>query len=108
MKRLNILLAALLLVPVLSFAKENTIPIGCKSASDIPGDFVNRCALAGGDETRCSGGTPMCCKKDGQGGTHCYDNPDDVKRRGPRVGLPGQTPPPTILPSPGTPKTAPT
>ena len=106
MKRLNILLAALLLVPVSSFAKDNTIPIGCKSASDVPADFVNKCALAGGDETRCSGGTPMCCKKQADGGTHCYDNPDDVKRKAPRAGT-GQPTPGTVSPGTGTPKTAP-
>jgi hypothetical protein len=107
MKRLNILLAVLLLVPALSFAKDNTTPIGCKSASDIPGDFVNKCALAGGDETRCSGGTPMCCKKDGKGGTHCYDNPDDVKRKGPKASGASQPTPGTVAPTPGMPKTAP-
>jgi hypothetical protein len=106
MKRLNILLAVLLLVPVLGFAKNNTTPIGCKSASDIPADFVNKCALAGGDETRCSGSTPMCCKTDSNG-TRCYDDPNDVKRKGPKAGLPGQTTPSTVSPNPSAPKTAP-
>jgi hypothetical protein len=62
-----------------SSARDN-IPTGCTSSSQIPGDFVNKCALAGGDEVRCSGSTPMCCKTTSEG-THCYDNPDDVKGR---------------------------
>jgi len=105
MKHLNTLLAVLLLIPVLGMAKDNTTPIGCKSASDIPADFVNKCALAGGDETRCSGSTPMCCKTDSNG-TRCYDDPNDVKRKAPRAGT-GQPTPGTVSPGTGAPKTAP-
>lgn len=104
MKRLNTLLAVLLLVPALGFAKDNTVPIGCKTANDIPGDFVNKCALAGGTETRCSGGTPMCCKKQADGSMHCYDDPNDVKRKAPRAAT-GQPTPGTLAPA--APKTAP-
>lgn len=76
--------------------------IGCTRPNQVPEDFVNKCALAGGSEVRCSGNTPMCCRKEGDT-THCYDNIDDMKRGGrPGARQPGGS---NRLAPPGAPKT---
>jgi hypothetical protein len=104
--RLKALLVVLLLVPALGFAKDNTVPVGCKSVNDVPGDFYNKCLLNGGDEVRCSGSTPMCCKTDSNG-TRCYDTPEDVARKGKTTAPHGQPTPGTVAPGSSAPQTAP-
>ena len=80
------------------FALQNNVTGSCTNKNDVPGDFVNKCALAGGSEVRCSSGTAMCCIKNAAG-THCYDNTDDVKRKGPKAGA-GQPTPGRLAPAP--------
>jgi hypothetical protein len=97
------LIATFLLGSSLVSAAPRQTGGGCTSKNDVPGDFVNQCALAGGTEVRCSSGTPMCCIKDAAG-TRCYDTISDVKRKAAKVPAgptPGKLAPPTA------PKTAP-
>lgn len=99
-----VLIAALMITSQVVDARQNTGGGSCTNKDNVPGDFVNQCALAGGTEVRCSSGTPMCCIKDSQG-TRCYDTISDVKRRGPKTGA-SQPTPGTVAP-PAAPKTAP-
>ncbi len=99
-----VFVATLMLSAPFAHARQNTGGGSCTNKNDVPGDFVNQCALAGGSEVRCSSGTPMCCVKDAQG-TRCYDDIKDVKRRGPKAGA-GQPTPGKLAP-PAAPKTAP-
>ncbi len=97
MKNMLFVLIAVLLVSSYTVeARQNTAGGTCTNKNDVPGDFVNQCALAGGSEVRCSSGTPMCCVKDSQG-TRCYDTISDVKRRGPKAGA-GQPTPGRVAP----------
>ncbi len=106
MKRLVFILAtSMLMASPSAFALQNNVTGSCTNKNDVPGDFVNKCALAGGSEVRCSSGTAMCCIKNAQGGVNCYDNTDDVKRKDPKAGA-GQPTPGRLAPSPA-PKTAP-
>jgi hypothetical protein len=67
--------------------RENTRSVaqaisGTCTNGEADGTFVEHCVLAGGSETRCSGGTAMCCRSCGDGEgctTACFDRTEDVR-----------------------------
>jgi len=76
-----LLLLLSLTAPTWAVNNTNPPPFGCRSWSQIPDGFIEKCALAGGDEIRCSATGVYCCKKDANGqGTTCAENPDDLSR----------------------------
>ena len=66
-----------------ALAQKNFTPTGCTSDSDVPGDFVNSCVLAGGERTECSGGVAYCCRpctKEEGCEERCSQDPGDLDR----------------------------
>jgi hypothetical protein len=74
---------------------DNFTPTACTgSGSDVPGDFVDACTLAGGERTECSGGVSWCCRSctEAEGcKERCSQNPDDLARSQVEIDL-GPTP----------------